>query len=149
HIDQQTPGQSPQNPIVTTPVQRGDLWSIEPGVKQLLPSGGEASVSYLGAFNYYNPKVFSLNNYWENTLKFQLTQPLLRDFGYAVNHARITIARNDQRVSVLDFRKTLEENLQKLEEDYWQLVEAQRDVQIQEDLLEQTRTTADVLFKRF
>lgn len=149
HLDQKTPGESPQNPLVTTQVQRGDLWTVEPGVKQLLPSGGEASVSYPVDFSYYKPRVYPLNDYWDNTLKFTLTQPLLRDFGYQVNYARIFIARNDERVSVLDFRKTLEENIEKIEEDYWQLAEAQRDVDIQEELLENTRDTADVLFRRF
>jgi outer membrane protein len=76
-------------------------------------------------------------------------QPLLRDFGRDVTYAKLTIARYDQRVSLLDFRKTLEDNVEKIEEDYWQLSEAQKDVEVQEKLLDTTRDTADVLFKQF
>jgi outer membrane protein len=152
--DSKTGGQAivnPQNPLKTEiiDVQRSDQASIEPGIKQLLPDGGEASISYEGSYNRYDPRLFSLNDYWENTLKFELTQPLLRDFGRDVTYAKLTIARYDQRVSLLDFRKTLEENVQKIEEDYWQLAEAQRDELVQEKLLDTTRDTADMLFKQF
>jgi outer membrane protein len=152
--DQKTAGQAivnPQNPLKTEiiDVQRSDQAVLEPGVKQLLPNGGQASISYQGSYNRYDPRLYTLNDYWENTLKFELTQPLLRDFGRDVTYAKLTVARYDQRVSLLDFRKTLEDNVEKLEEDYWQLSEAQKDVEVQEKLLQTTRDTADVLFKQF
>ena len=58
----------------------------------------------------------------------------------------MTIARNDAQVSILDFRKTLEDNIAELEKDYWQSQEAEQEVKIQEKLLEQTRVTAKILF---
>ncbi|HEX4124165.1 MAG TPA: TolC family protein, partial [Tepidisphaeraceae bacterium] len=154
HGDQKTGGQAivnPQNALQTEiiDVQRSDQATLEPGVKQLLPNGGQASISYQGSYNRYDPRLYTLNDYWENTLKFELTQPLLRNFGKDVNYAKITVARYDQRVSMLDFRKTLEDNVEKIEEDYWQLFEAEKDVKVQEALLDTTRNTADVLFKRF
>ena len=122
--------------------------TAEPGIKQLLPSGGEVSLSYQFQYNYLTPQRFIENPYWDDQLKFQLTQPLLRNAGLEVNQARITIARNDTRVSVLDFRKALEDNVAELEKDYWQLEEAEQEVRIQNTLLHQTRVTADILFKQ-
>jgi outer membrane protein TolC len=127
-------------------VERGEVYTLEPGIKQDLSSGGQVSLSYQFQYNYLLPQRFIENPYWDDQLKFQLTQPLLRNAGFEVNQARITIARNDTRVSVLDFRKALEDNVAELEKDYWQLEEAEREVRIQEDLLRQTRATARILF---
>jgi len=154
HQDQRTAGQvivDPQNPSKNEllSVERGDIYTLEPGVKQELASGGQASISYQIQDSEFQPRTFVTNPFWENQLKLQLTQPLLREFGGEVNQARITVARNDQRVSILDFRKTLEENIADIEKDYWDLVEAEQEVRIQEELLNRTRDTADVLIKRF
>jgi len=154
HRDQATAGQltpDPEDPLknILLNVERGDIYTIEPGVKQELPSGGQASISYQLQDSHFAPKTFTTNPYWENQLKLELDQPLLREFGYDVNQARITIARNDQRVSILDFRKALEENIAEIEKDYWDLVEAEQEVRIQEELLNRTMDTADVLIGRF
>ncbi len=156
HTDQQTAGQPNVFGGIVDPklgnvlyVQRGDMYIIEPGIKQLLPSGGEVSLSEQISQSYFKPQTTIQNPYWQNELKLQITQPLLRDFGYEANQARITIARNDQRVSVLDFRKALETNVEEIEKDYWQLEDAEQEVRIQEELLGRTRDTADILIKRF
>lgn len=137
---------SAQNILIT--VEDNNIFTIESGVKQYLPSGGQVSLSYQTIQSQYHPVRYVLNNYWDNELKLQLTQPLLRDFGYEVNWARVTIARNDQRVSMFDFRKALEDNTNELEKDYWLLYEAQREVEIQERLLRETRDLANLLWQQ-
>ena len=62
----------------------------------------------------------------------QITQPLLNGFGYDINQASILIARDTQRVSLLDARLALEKNLADIEQAYWQLVLAEQTVEIQE-----------------
>lgn len=151
HQDVPFAGQVIQNPITITStevlnVERGEVYTFEPGVKQLLPSGGQISLSYQGQYNYLTPQRFQLNPYWDNQLKLQITQPLFRNGGFDINQARITIARNDTRVSILDFRKTLEDNVAEIEKDYWQLEEADQEVKVQEVLLHKTRDTARILF---
>ena len=148
-----TPGTvipNPTNPStdITITVEDNNIYTVESGVKQYLPSGGQISLSYQTILNNYNPIRYVLNNYWDNQLKLQLTQPLLRQFGYEVNWARVTVARNDQRISMLDFRKSLEDNTNELEKDYWNLYEAQRDVEIQEQLLTSTESMANLLWQQ-
>jgi outer membrane protein TolC len=148
-----TPGTvipDPNNPTtnITITVEDNNIYTAEVGVKQYLPSGGQISLSQQMTSSYYNPVRYVLNNYFDQQLKLQLTQPLLRQFGYEVNWARITIARNDQRISLLDFRKSLEDNTNELEKDYWQLYEAQQEVEVQEALLEQTRELANLLWEQ-
>ena len=82
HQDTPFAGQVIQNPLDPTKtetlnVERGEVYTAEPGIKQLLPSGGELSLSYQTQYNYLLPKRFSLNPYWDDQLKVQLTQPLL------------------------------------------------------------------------
>ena len=117
------------------------------GIRQLMPSGGQASISYDVQRIDRDPEGL-VNPYYANNLLLQLTQPLLRDFGNDVNRARITIAQNNREISVLEFRRTLEENLAELEQAYWQLVQALREVRIQENLLQRTINTWRILEDR-
>jgi outer membrane protein TolC len=81
-------------------------------------------------------------------LSLQVTQPLLRNAGTEVNRARIVVARNTQRVSLLDARLQLEKTIAEIEDAYWQLVQAERELAIQEELYNQTVETATILQKR-
>ena len=133
-----------------------NIYTFSSGIRQNLPTGAQAELRYQATYTDADPaRNFSDNlgnqpfdPYWENELVLQLTQPLLRDFGIEVNRARITISRNNQRISLLDFRQTLEESLANLEQRYWQLVQAEQNVQIIERLLSETEYTAEVLAKR-
>jgi outer membrane protein len=149
-----TPGTvipSPSNPssTITIDVENNNIYTAEAGLKQYLPSGGQVQLGYQFQNSDYSPVRYTRNNYWDSELKLQLTQPLLREFGYEVNWARITVARNDQRVSLLDYRKALEDNTEEIEKDYWQLYEAQRELHISEDVLQHARELADVLWNQF
>jgi outer membrane protein len=122
------------------------------GVRQNLVTGGEAELRYQSRWVSTGGPVGPFgggdDSYYVNELALQITQPLLRDFGTGVNQARIAVARNNQRITLLEFRQSLEEQLSEIEQLYWQTVQAQRDVQIAEELLEQTLRTAELLFKR-
>ena len=67
-----------------------------------------------------------------------------------MNQARITIAQNDQRVSLLDFRKALEDNIAEIEKDYWQLCRSRSgSAHPGRAAQPHTRQTADILIKQF
>lgn len=123
-------------------------WNNRAGIRQLLPSGGQAELRLQSLRIDRDPTFNNLNPYWENEIILQITQPLLRDFGNEINQARIVINRNNTQISVLEFRRRVEETLFELEQRYWDLAEAVEENRIAEDLLEQTIDTADILFKR-
>jgi len=128
-----------------------DLIQLEAGIRQLLPSGGQIELAYKpGHYNQTSSQNtgFSNDAFWNPSLQLQLTQPLLRDFGNDINRARIVINRLNQRISVLDWRKDLEEMMSNTEQVYWRLVQAEQDQQILERLLERTIKTAEVLQAR-
>lgn len=120
------------------------------GLRQRLVTGGEARLTYSWGWNRIdNFAAGQDERFWQNDLRLEITQPLLRDFGRDVNSARIEIARGDQQISVLDFRRALEEQLSEIERAYWQLYQANRIVFIQETLLAETIETYRVLFERW
>lgn len=124
------------------------------GVRVKTPSGGQyelraQSERYtfskpLGIFN----QSLVRQTIWDDQVVLQVTQPLLKNFGDEVNRAKITIARNDQKTSQLDFRLAVEKQLQNVEEAYWKLFLAKRDVEIQQQLLADTDRTLDVMIRR-
>ncbi|MGB7157142.1 MAG: TolC family protein [Tepidisphaeraceae bacterium] len=126
--------------------------TLRSGVRQVLPSGGELELRYQIQHNdtvgTNQIGITTENSYFENELALQITQPLLRDFGVEINRARIDVARNNQRISLLDFRRQLETTISQIEEVYWAQVQAMQDVRIQEDLLNETLSTAELLFRR-
>lgn len=130
-------------------IDRQDNFTGTVGIRQLLESGGELRLQYqTQAIDFRTTGASDFGPTWLNEASVQLTQPLLRDFGRETNRARIVINRNNQHISLLDFRTTLETQLFELEQLYWQLVQAQREVEIQQELLQQTLDTVVILAGR-
>ncbi len=126
-------------------------YSAQVGIRQDLESGGRVELRYEPRYTHRYPGFNdpdAVNPFWTSDLTLQITQPLLRDFGADVNRARIVINRNNQRISLLDFRDALEKNVADIEEAYWSLVEAERDVWIFEELLRRTMSTGQILWER-
>jgi len=122
---------------------------LQTGIRQNLPDGGQIELSQQLQRQEVTPTTpGTISPFYQSQLQMQLTQPLLRDFGGEVNRARITIARNDMRISQLDWRDKLETALANAEEGYWRLYQAQQNVKIQEELLARTEDTLDILIKR-
>src|SRR5207248_1904839 len=126
-----------------------DDFTASVGVRQQLESGGSIELRQSTLFtwnqNIRNPNTPAgaeegVHNEpaIQNEYVLQITQPLLRDFGNDINRARIVINRNNQRISLLEFRKQLEETIADIEKTYWDLVQAEIVVKIQEDLVSQT-----------
>jgi outer membrane protein len=124
-------------------------YSAQIGVRQDLESGGKVELRYEPAHSKREPgDNFDPNPFWTSDLTLQITQPLLQNYGADVNRARIVINRNNQRISLLDFRDALEKNISDLEKAYWQLQQGLHEVHIAEELLDRTLSTADVLYQR-
>ncbi|HTL27850.1 MAG TPA: TolC family protein [Tepidisphaeraceae bacterium] len=124
---------------------QADIITAQTGIQQNLRSGGQAKLQFQAQRQDFDPTRFTPEPFYQNDLTLQITQPLLRDFGYEINQARITIAKNNQKISLLEFRKTLEENIEKVEETYWALVQAERETKILEEQLSGTNRLARVL----
>jgi outer membrane protein TolC len=134
--------------LITQLDQEG-ISTFDFGLRGNLPAGGKIEVKETIVDSYFYPPRSILNPYYQNDLTVQLTQPVLQNFGIAVNRARITIAQNNQRVSLLDFRKTVEDTVLKVEQTYWRLVQTQRDINSVKILVDESEHTTDILKGRF
>jgi outer membrane protein len=139
-------------PGTGTNIDSENIGTLSAGVQQQLENGGTVSFGYTSTIDHINgvvtPGSVNPNPFWLNELGLQFNQPLLQGFGSDVNRARIVISRNQQKISLLDFRKQLEMTLDNIEKDYWQICEGEREVQIDEALLNETVHTADILLNR-
>ncbi len=118
------------------------------GIRQNTESGGQMELKQTVTNNWFDPARSFINPYFDNELVLTITQPVLQNYGVDVNRARITISQNNQRVSLLDFRKTVEDTVLQIEKTYWQLVAAQEDVDTLKWLVQKSEETTDVLFHR-
>ncbi len=124
--------------------------ALEGGLRQNLQSGGQVELRYRNSITDEQGGISTGGEEprFSNELILQLQQPLLRDFGNDINRARININRNNQKISVLEFRRQLEETVGETEQRYWELVQAEREVRIQERLLQRSIDTADIIVRR-
>lgn len=107
-----------------------DSLDVTAGVRKILPSGMSVSGSYrLGrtkttlVFQQINPE-------YTTNFVLEMRQPLLRGFGIDANRAIIRVRRNDRRISEHVFRRQVRDKLREVEELYWRLVQARRDVMV-------------------
>ena len=96
--------------------------SASTSILQKIPFGGtfQASLNYDKSennqlFQNYNPS-------YTSRLSFSLTQPLLKNFGWAVSRREILIAQNSFEVSRSQFEGTLIDTIYGVETAYWNLV---------------------------
>ena len=124
--------------------QDGTFWQNDIGVRKLLSSGGNVSVS--AGFTYRNLTNTSNTGFPPGqsiapNLNATIDQPLLRGFGSSITEANIYIAQRDQRISLEQFRRQVITTIDTVEEDYHQLVLARTNVAIAEQLLAATEDT--------
>ena len=68
------------------------------------------------------PNSFLFNPSYASNLLFNLTQPLLKNFGPSVNKTQIVLARNAATVEYLSFLNQIQTIVAQVEQAYWELV---------------------------
>ena len=113
-------------------------------VDQILPTGGNYDVrvrtsrdTFLGGENSVNPQ-------FSNTIDFNFTQPLLRDFGIDVTRRGITIARNNLGITEGAFRTAMMDTVSATEQAYLDLIYARRAVGVVKESLFLARDQARI-----
>jgi outer membrane protein len=122
--------------------------SLETGVKQKSITGSEWSLSYNLTRTWDDLTGRTLSTRYEPILGFQLKQPLLRDAWQQVTLAGVDVAKLNYRVALLDFRQKAEGTAVGLISAYWQLLQAQRNYQIYQGLLDRTLETLERVVSR-
>jgi outer membrane protein TolC len=127
-----------------------DSFDLSVGVRKLLPSGMQVSATY-GLNREKTALVFQsadLNPAYFSNLALEMRQPFLRGFGLDYNRSFIVLAKNDRTISAFAFRRQVRDTLRTVEELYWRLVQARREVVITARLLAEFEGVYDNLWAR-
>ncbi|MFH1882132.1 MAG: TolC family protein, partial [Planctomycetota bacterium] len=120
---------------------QSDVRLLESGIKQKGITGSEWSLSYALTRSWDDLFGRELATRYEPILAFQIKQPLLRDAWQPLNLAGVNIARLNHEISVLGFRQKAEDISTEVISAYWQLLQARRDFEILQKLLQRTLET--------
>ena len=123
--------------------------SLSTGIQKRMVSGGTVGASLAANYIQQQQKaIYDPDNYWQPALAVQLNQPLLRGFGSDVNLAQVRIARNNDRASLLNLRRTLLNLVRDVEQQYWAVVQTRQNVVAQAWLVKVGEDVRDILAKR-
>ncbi|MCG3138380.1 MAG: hypothetical protein HJJLKODD_02243 [Phycisphaerae bacterium] len=113
-----------------------------------LPTGMTVQTGYNVVRSTTDNQFVNLNpavtNQWSTTFR----QPLLRGFGLDYNRAAINVAQLNRRISEYDFRRTVQDETYRVEQAYWQLVQARRTLTINARLIAEFQKVYDQLQAR-
>ena len=118
-----------------------DTRSVEYGFKQKGVTGSEWSLSYVLTRTWDDLVGRTLPLRYEPILGFQIKQPLLRDAWQDVTLAEVDIARFNYKIALFGFREKAEDTATRVISEYWLLLQARRDFDIQKELLDRTFDT--------
>jgi outer membrane protein TolC len=130
---------NPTDSIFQSGQSTSRLW--EAGIKQRGITGAEWSLSYALTRNWDDLVYRELPTRYEPMLSFQIKQPLLRDAWQELNLAGVDISRLNYRLALTGFRQTTEDVATEVVSLYWILLQARRDLETQQRLLDKTFET--------
>ena len=105
------------------------------GIRKLLSTGMQVSASYGLTRSWTNLATGTFNPSYFNQFIVDFNQPLLRGFGLDYNRSRIENARLERDKSIEVLRRNIRETLFNVEQSYWRLYQARRNVAIAARLL--------------
>lgn len=112
-----------------------DLFTLNSGVSKLLAAGTVVQGRFDFGRQKTNLSFQQLNPEYTTRLVLEVRQPLLRGFGIDFNRSLIVLRQNDRKTSYWAFRRQVRDILRQVEELYWRIVQARRDVFISARLL--------------
>ncbi len=120
-------------------------------VAQQIPFGGNFTLSLNTSKYDTNRTGITINPSYRATLRFDFTQPLLRNFGYNLSRREIIVAKNNLQMSDKDLQRTLQDTVYSVEEAYWRLVASienlkvrQQSLKLAQDFLERQRRAVEI-----
>ncbi len=102
---------------------------------QVIPTGGNLSFGYSNAKSVNNSPLRSAATLFNNGFNLIYNQPLLQNFGRLATERGILVARNNSDVGRQEFNLQVTATIQKVENAYWNLVQAKDQLNVAEESL--------------
>jgi outer membrane protein TolC len=127
------------------------FWDLYGQLTQEIPTGGNFQLTMYSYewettanFQTINPRIRS-------QIRFNFTQPLLKDFGFRVSQREIIIAKNNTAISEIQLKQSLLDTIYNVEEAYWNYVGSieyfkvmQQSLKLAQDLLAKNTREVEV-----
>lgn len=120
-------------------------------LQQNIALGGQLQISLDNRRQFSSSRFTTINPSWDSSLNFNLTQPLLKNFGTFITKRNINIALNNLEKANLNLRQRIIDIIYQTEEAYWNLVYGyenralrNRSLELARDLLEQNEIQVKV-----
>ena len=111
--------------------------------QQLLPTGTSFQTSFNASKFSSNSSFSTVNPSLATTLQFTVTQPLLRNFGLFPNRAPIFIAQSNLKQARANFTAEVNSIILQVVQDYWSVVFARENLDVQRKSLEEAQKSYD------
>ena len=121
---------------------------LDTGIRKLLSTGGQISVSSGFNRNERSPSFFAVDSFYDSDILVSITQPLLRNFGSDVTRSQILLAESAREGAVEDLRSQMLQVVANTEQAYWQLVFARQQLHVQSRLYLKTIELRKIIEKR-
>jgi outer membrane protein TolC len=102
------------------------------GVSQAFSTGTTVSFVFNNARQTVNSPFFNLDPVLSSSFRFTFQQELLAGFGFGPNLRFLRIANNDKKISDIAFKDQVIATVTQIENIYWDLVDAYRQAQVNE-----------------
>jgi outer membrane protein TolC len=129
---------APQNPFFAGPRYGSIVTSTangSAGISGTLPNGQSYTINLSQTYTSNNELVNLLNPTYLSALSFVLTQPLLRNAGMNAAKRQVQLSVINANAATQQTAAQVANTIEQVEDDYWDLVAAWRDVAIQEEAL--------------
>jgi outer membrane protein len=117
------------------------------GFSQMLETGTSLGVDLSMNRNSSNSSFSLLNPSWNGSLRYSISQPLMRNFGRTVNTRQIRVAQNNRKISEIQFERQLIDLVSAGQRSYWDLVFAAEDIKVKQrsmDLAQKTLSDNEI-----
>ena len=122
-----------------TQSSNSELRVVNAGVEHLFSTGSTFGLQFNNSRSSEDSQAFQLPSFYQSSIGARITQPLLRNFGVDITRRGINIAKNNLGISRESFRSVLLETVNSVEFAYYDLVFAQRDLDVQRQSLDLAR----------
>jgi outer membrane protein TolC len=123
--------------LFSADVNQNEEVEFDTGFRQKLQTGTQWHLRFDNTYHETNSGFQTLQKRYETALVISVVQPLLKDFGMEVNEMGITIAANNEKISIEELKKALLERMVEVEKEYWNLVFSIEDLEVSKILLQQ------------
>ncbi len=117
---------------------------VNASLTQALPIGGSYTLSLTNNRQDSNSAFVVINPAYRTVVTLSMTQNLLKNFGPDVNTAPIKIARNNEAISVTQFRQQANQVINNVHTAYWLLVFNIENLEVQKRSLRLARELEDL-----